>query len=71
MGLDEMESKYAPLWLAVKVTARDGRGQPTRGIVLCQHMTRLMLFHELSKVAEKEVCIFQAIRERHGVVVMI
>ena len=71
MDLTPLEAQYAPLWVAVKVTARDEIGQPTRGVLLCKHLSRQMLSHELSNVTEKDVCIFQAMQERKGSTVVI
>lgn len=71
MSLEEIEKKYVSLWVAVKVTERDDDGQPKRGFVLCQHLNRKMLSHELTYCAEKDICIFRALPERKGFVVMI
>jgi hypothetical protein len=71
MALEEMARRYALLWLAVKVTARDENGQPTRGVLLSQHLTRVMLSHELNSIREKDICIFHAVERRRESVVMV
>jgi hypothetical protein len=71
MSLDEIEKKYAPLWVALRVTGRDAGGQPAKGTVICQHTNRDMLSHELTHLDEKDVCIFQAMKGQRKTVVMI
>ena len=71
IDLAHIDAKYAPFWYAVKVTARDEYGQPTKGVVVCEHITRKMLSHELMKLAEKDLCVFQALREPRDAKVMI
>lgn len=71
IDLTDIDAKYAPFWYAVKVTARDENGQPTKGVVVCQHLTRQMLSQELTKLAEKDLCVFQALKEPRDAKVMI
>jgi hypothetical protein len=39
--------------------------------VLCKHLSRQLLSHELNNVSEKDICIFQAMGERKGFTVMV
>ncbi len=67
----DIEAKFAPMWVVLKITERDESGQPRKGVVLCKHLTRQLLSHELNNVSEKDICIFQAMGERAGFTVMV
>jgi hypothetical protein len=70
--MTEIQSRYESLWVAMLVTKRDEAGQPLRGRVLCQHLTRQMLSHEIVKLGEKDLCIFRALgKSKEGVAMMI
>jgi len=71
MDLTDIDGKYPPFWYAVRVTARDKHGQPTKGVVVCQHITRRNLSHELAKLAEKDLCVFQALEKPRVAKVMV
>lgn len=58
LSLEEIMSKYAKEWVAVKVVERDSAGQPLKAEVLSHSVDRNQL---RDNVADgKEVCIFYA-----------